>query len=278
MGKPNLILIVLGQSCPLTRIGKPSEEHGFTFMTASDSFRSMKASNWEFRNRAMVFGLMFGFTFPLYALDHQNSTVALANWLGAELRMDTDLVARLLFAFAAFLLVVAALIRTWASSYLQASVVYASEVKSESLVADGPFRRVRNPLYFANVLMIIAMGALMSRLGFLVAVIAMVVFCYRLILREEAELQASQGQLYRAYSKAVPRLWPSLWPRVASAGRQAKWREGIKAESWYWGFAAALIAYAITLKLKLFFVILAVSLVLFWVSSMALQKKSESQL
>ena len=226
----------------------------------------------------MVFGLMFGFTFPLYALDHQNSTVALANWLGAELRMDTDLVARLLFAFAAFLLVVAALIRTWASSYLQASVVYASEVKSESLVADGPFRRVRNPLYFANVLMIIAMGALMSRLGFLVAVIAMVVFCYRLILREEAELQASQGQLYRAYSKAVPRLWPSLWPRVASAGRQAKWREGIKAESWYWGFAAALIAYAITLKLKLFFVILAVSLVLFWVSSMALQKKSESQL
>ncbi len=276
VGKPNLI--VLRQSCPLIRIGKSAEqEQGFTFMTAGDSFRSMKASTWEFRNRATVFGLIFGFTFPLYALDHQNSTVALANWLGAGLRMDTDLVARLLFAFAAFLLVVAALIRTWASSYLQASVVYASEVKSESLVADGPYRRVRNPLYFANVLMIIAMGALMSRLGFLVAVIAMVVFCYRLILREEAELQASHGQPYDAYCKAVPRLCPSLWPRVASAGRQARWRDGIKAESWYWGFAAALIAYAITLKLKLFFVILVVSLVLFWVSSIALQKKSHSQ-
>jgi protein-S-isoprenylcysteine O-methyltransferase Ste14 len=237
----------------------------------------MKASNWEFRNRATVFGLIFGFTFPLYVLDHQNSTVALANWLGAGRQIDTDLVARLLFAFAASLLVLAALIRTWASSYLQASVVYASEVKSESLVADGPYRRVRNPLYFANVLMIIAMGAMMSRLGFLVAVIAMLVFCYRLILREEAELQASQGQPYHAYCKAVPRLWPSLWPRVASAGRQARWMEGIKAESWYWGFAAALVAYAITLKLTLFFVILVVSLMLFWVSSMALHKKSQSE-
>jgi protein-S-isoprenylcysteine O-methyltransferase Ste14 len=259
------------------RIGKSWREHGFTFITGGDTFRSMKATNWEFTNRAMVFGLIFGFTFPLYALDHQNSTAALANWLGTRLQMDADFVARLLFAFAAFLLVVAAVIRTWASSYLQASVVYAAEVKSESLVADGPYRRVRNPLYFANVLMIVAMGAMMSRLGFLVAVIAMLVFCYRLILREEAELHASQGQPYDAYCKAVPRLWPSLWPRVASAGRQANWAEGIKAESWYWGFAAALIAYAVTLKLKLFFAILAASLVLFWVSSGALQKKSNSQ-
>src|SRR3989442_13506873 len=64
--------------------------------------------------------------------------------------MDADLVARLLFAFAAFWLVVAALIRTWASSYLRAAVVYAAEVKTESLVADGPYRQVRNPLYFAH--------------------------------------------------------------------------------------------------------------------------------
>jgi hypothetical protein len=155
--------------------------------------------------------------------------------------------------------------------------VYAADVKSESLVADGPYRRVRNPLYFANVLMIIAMGAMMSRLGFVVAVIAMLVFCYRLILREEAELRASQGQRYVAYCKAVPRLWPSLWPRVASGGRQPKWAEGIKAEGWYWGFAAGLIVYAITLKLWLFFVILAASLALFGVSSVALQKESSPQ-
>src|ERR1700733_9177441 len=152
----------------------------------------MKATNWEFTNRALLCGLIFAFSFPLYFLDHQNSTVALASWLGSRLRSDPHLVARLLFAFAAVLLTVAALLRTWASSYLTAGVVYAAEVKTESLVADGPYRQGRNPLYFANVLMAVAIGAMMSRAGFFLAVVAMLVFCYRLILREEAELQASQ--------------------------------------------------------------------------------------
>jgi protein-S-isoprenylcysteine O-methyltransferase Ste14 len=224
-----------------------------------------------------MFGLIFAFTFPLYFFDHQNSTASLANWLGSRLQVDADLVARLLFALAAVLLIVAALIRTWASAYLHAGVVYAAEVKAESLVADGPYRQVRNPLYFANVLMAIAIGTMMSRTGFFLAVVAMLVFCYRLILREEAELQASQGGPYEAYRNAVSRLWPALWPRVACSGRQAKWAEGFKAESWYWGLAAALVAFAITLSVKLFFVILAASLALFWVSSVVLQKKLNSQ-
>jgi protein-S-isoprenylcysteine O-methyltransferase Ste14 len=248
----------------------------FTFAFGSVILRPMQATHWEFTNRAMLFGLIFGISFPLYFLDGQNATVALANWIGSRFQIDADLVARLLFASAALLLVLAALIRTWASSYLQAGVVYAAEVKTASLVADGPYRQVRNPLYFANVLMVIALGAMMSRVGFFVALAAMLVFCYRLILREEAELQANQGASYQAYRKAVPRLLPYLWPRIASAGRQANWGEGFKAESWYWGFAAALIAFAITLKVTLFFAILAASLVLFWVSSMVLQRKPES--
>jgi protein-S-isoprenylcysteine O-methyltransferase Ste14 len=233
----------------------------------------MKATNWEFTNRALVFGLIFGFTFPLYAVDHENSTAVLANWLGARFQMDADRLAHFLFAGAAFLLVVAALIRTWASAYLQAEIVYAADLKSQVLVADGPYRHVRNPLYAANVLMAVGMGSMMSRTGFLVVVVAMLVFCYRLINREEAELQASQGEQYERYRRAVPRLLPSLWPRVASSGRKANWGAGFKAESWYWGFAVALMAFAITLKIQLFFVILTASIGLLWVSSLVLQKK-----
>jgi protein-S-isoprenylcysteine O-methyltransferase Ste14 len=233
----------------------------------------MKATNWEFTNRALLFGLIFASSFPLYFLDHQNSTAALASWLGSGRQSRADLVARLLFALAAVLLILAALLRTWSSAYLRAGVVYAAQLKTASLIADGPYRQVRNPLYLANVLMAIAMGTMMSRLGFFVAVVAMLVFCYRLILREEAELHADQGEQYDSYRRAVPRLWPALWPRIASAGRHAKWADGFKAESWYWGFAAALVVFAITLKLTLFFAILAASLILFWVSSVALQKK-----
>jgi Phospholipid methyltransferase len=188
--------------------------------------------------------------------------------------MDANLVARLLFAFAAGLLVVAALFRTWASAYLHSSVVYAAEVKTASLVADGPYRRVRNPLYFANVLLAIGMGAMMSRTGFFAAIAAMLVFCYRLILREESELQASQGQPYDFYRKAVPRLWPSLLPRTASAGRQASWAAGFKAEFWCWGFAISVAAFAITLNTTAFFVILSASVFLLWLSTLLIQRKT----
>jgi len=207
--------------------------HGevFTFSIGDDTLLLVKATNWEFTNRALVFGLIFAFAFPLYALDHQNSTALLANWLGSRLRIAADFLTRVLLAFAAFVLVLAALTRTWASSYLHAKVVYAAEIKTDSLVADGPYRRSRNPLYFANVLMAVGMGALMSRTGFFVAVVATVAFCYRLILREEAELQASLGEQYERYRDAVPRLWPSVRQRIASAGRRANWTEGFKAES-----------------------------------------------
>jgi hypothetical protein len=76
----------------------------------------VRATNWEFKNRALVFGLIFGLSFSLYFRDQQNSAAALANWLGAARGMDANLVARLLFAFATGLLVAAALFRTWASS------------------------------------------------------------------------------------------------------------------------------------------------------------------
>ena len=244
---------------------------------ADGYFSSMKATNWEFRNRALLFGLIFAVAFPLYSLDPQNSTAALANWLGPRLGMDADLIAHLLFILAALLLLAAALIRTWASSYLRAEVVYAADVKTESLVAGGPYRHVRNPLYLANVLMIIGVGAMMSRTGFFVAVVAMLLLCYRLILREEAELQESQGDRYEGYRKAVPRLWPSLRPRISSAGSHARWSEGLKAESWYWGFVVAGVAFDITLSLKVFLVILVASFLLLWISSAVLRKKSNSQ-
>jgi protein-S-isoprenylcysteine O-methyltransferase Ste14 len=233
----------------------------------------MKATQWEFRNRALLFGLIFGFTFSLYVLDHQNSATALADWLGPRIGMDADLLLHLVLALAALLLILAAGIRTWASAYLHAGVVYAAEVKTESLVADGPYRFVRNPLYVGNVLMAVALGSAMSRSGFIVAVVLMWVFCYRLILREEAELQATQGEGYERYCKIVPRLWPSLVPHIAAAGRQGNWSAGFKAEFWYWGLATAIVVLAITLNTTAFFVTLSASIALFWVSSSLLQRK-----
>ena len=195
------------------------------------------------------------------------SAASLADWLAPKIGWNANLLARGLFAAAAIWLILAAALRTWASAYLEAGVVYAGNVKTERLVADGPYRRVRNPLYLANVFMAIALGSMMSRLGVALAVAAMLVFCYRLILREEVELVASQRARYRAYREAVPRLFPSFTARVPNSEREPRWGDGFRAEFWCWGFAAGLVAFAVTLSLPAFFVILAASLALFWLSS-----------
>ena len=116
---------------------------------------------------------------------------------------------------------------------------------------------------------------MMSRSGFVVAVVAMLIFCYRLILREEYELQTTQGENYLRYRKIVPRWWPSLRARVPSSGSKARWAKGFWAESWYWGFALASVVFAVTLAVKWFFFIMGASIVLFWVSSMLRTKKSQ---
>jgi protein-S-isoprenylcysteine O-methyltransferase Ste14 len=43
---------------------------------------------------------------------------------------------------------------------------------SEALVADGPFRYTRNPLYLANLPMAAGIGVLASRSGFIFLVLA----------------------------------------------------------------------------------------------------------
>ncbi len=174
-------------------------------------------------------------------------------------------------------LIAAAFLRTWASSYLRSDVVYASNIQASTLVADGPYRHMRNPLYFANFLMAIGMGAMTSRIGFLVLVLGMLWFCYRLILREESELQAGQGESYEQYRKAVPRFWPSLQPRAPAGPAQANWANGFRAEMWYWGFPAALIGFAATLKISVFFAIVTVSVLCFWILSRAQKKKARGR-
>lgn len=119
-----------------------------------------------------------------------------------------------------------ALIRSWAEAYLHSSVVHDAKMHSDQLTADGPYRYVRNPLYLGTVLLALGLGTMASRFGFAIVVAGIPVIVYRLILREEAGLLASQGERYREYFRAVPRLIPALHPRVPSGEARPDWVDG----------------------------------------------------
>ena len=201
--------------------------------------------------------------FLAYIIDHQNSGVAIGNWLtGLLATQATSSSYRLVFALGTVVLVLAACIPTWGTSYLQAEVMRDARVHTERLLADGPYRYVRNPLYFGNILL--GLGLMASRIGFLILSIGLTVFVLRLILREESELQRGQGDLYRRYCAAVPRLLPSLTARVPPARSAPRWGQAFRAEMMYWLRALSMAVYAFTLRLRPFWAVCAIAIASSW--------------
>jgi protein-S-isoprenylcysteine O-methyltransferase Ste14 len=227
----------------------------------------------EFKYRVWFFAALFFLAFACYWLDGVNAGQWAANWLAREVPRFTGVAwLRIVFSVGAALVFFAAALRTWGTSYLHASVMHDSKLHTERLVADGPFRHVRNPLYFGNIVMSFGMGIAMSRLGFLVLIIGMVFFSYRLILREESELSESQGESYRAYCAAVPRLLPSFSARVPSAGNTPNWTDGFLGELMFWGFTASLVVLAATLRGQPFEYVLWTSFMLPWLAAILRRK------
>jgi protein-S-isoprenylcysteine O-methyltransferase Ste14 len=226
---------------------------------------SFQASDFEFRNRFWIIASIYGVTFALYEADPTNITIALTLRIlrslnpSAIVTIDApnfDSIARLFFAFGTILLVLAALIRSWATAYLKSGVVHDSAIHSELLVADGPYRHVRNPLYLGNVLQAFGIGFMASRLGFVFLTLANTIFMIRLILHEEAGLLESQGESYRRYFDAVPRLWPSLLARIPGSAARPNWRDAVLGEMFFWIFAAGMAAFTVTLQSNHFLIAL----------------------
>jgi protein-S-isoprenylcysteine O-methyltransferase Ste14 len=169
-----------------------------------------------------------------------------------------------MFGMAALLVAASAMMRTWATAYLQSDVVQDPKFRTEAFVADGPYRHVRNPLYFSNVLMTFSMALLASRIGWLLIAAGMVVFQYRLIGREELELSRRQGESYQAYCRSVPRLWPSIRPSVPAGDLKPHWKQAWLAEAFFfWGFAAAMICFAVTFNPAYTFAIFGFSIIVY---------------
>ena len=216
----------------------------------------MRATEFEFRFRFFIIVAIFAGGFWCYALDHTSVSVMLARWLtnhpiALSVASDRHAVQAVL-AVGVVLAVLAAGVRTWAAAYLKSEVVHDWELHAEGLVADGPYRYVRNPLYLGGVLFGVGFALAASRLGFVVIVGGLTLFYYRLIAREERLLSETQGESYRQFLRAVPRLIPSFRPRVAAASLVPQWGQAVFGETFMWFFAVAGACFAATLSQRLF--------------------------
>lgn len=197
----------------------------------------MRASAWEFRLRVviMVGIISLGFWAPWIQAWDMGGRVSLLEWLALEtsrtglLRFTDATVAVIVLAMAISAL--GAILRVWGTAYLGAGVVNHVEMKAGAVMADGPYRYVRNPLYMGTWCMIAAVSFAMPATGALFTVVLLTLFLLRLILGEEQFLAGQLGEAYAAYKRAVPRLCPRLRGGLPQSGHKARWIRGVLAET-----------------------------------------------
>jgi protein-S-isoprenylcysteine O-methyltransferase Ste14 len=234
------------------------------------------ASDFEFRYRFWIFGAIFWIAFAAYSVDNVNVVPALVEWFARRRGAPpADWQYHAIFAIAALFCLAAATVRTWGTAYLNPEVMVDKQLHTSRLVADGPYRYVRNPLYFGNILLAIGFGMMASRVGFVLMVMGMIVFDYRIILREEAGIQATQGDSYRKYCEVVPRLLPALRPKLPSAGTVPSWTGGFLGEAFMWVLACSVVAFAITLNLRIFYVVLGSAFVVYFFCYLIIRKRQK---
>ena len=186
----------------------------------------MRATALEFRLRMWIQVAIVGLGFwsPWIGAQDFGKRVSTLEWLALELSR-TGLMA---FRYAAPAVIVAAslvaaagmILRVWGAAWLGYFSVHDAEMQAGGVMAGGPFRYMRNPLYVGGWFIMIAMSLIMPPTGALFTIVLGGIHLLRLILGEEAFLEGKLGEPYREYERSVPRIVPRLRPSLAPvAGR-----------------------------------------------------------
>jgi protein-S-isoprenylcysteine O-methyltransferase Ste14 len=232
----------------------------------------MKATAIEYRLRFVIHIVIFtlGFTAPwdrLYPLDGAGSStwLALAGGVARQGWVSFSAATVSLLVIGIVLAVKSAWLRTWGAAYIGSGVVKDGTMHGDAVVADGPYRYVRNPLYLGTWLHTLALALLMPPSGAVFAIVMIGLLQVRLVGAEEPFLTARLGVAYTAYCAKVRALVPSLRPQVAGAGARPQWGQAVLGELYFWGmagsFAVAGWRYNAFLLMKCMLVSLGVSLV-----------------
>jgi len=201
----------------------------------------MKAAPFEYRFRFALHALIYfcGFAFYWLPNSHESTWLVLTPWLERTGWLSFTGATITLLSLAIFFAAAGAFLRTWGAAYLGSGVVQSADMHGNTIHADGPYRRTRNPLYLGTFLHTLAHTLLMSPYGALFTITAIGLFQLRLIFTEEPFLATKLGQPYLDYRKRVPRFLPSLTPRIPPSGAKPHWLQAILGESYMIGTAVS---------------------------------------
>jgi protein-S-isoprenylcysteine O-methyltransferase Ste14 len=178
--------------------------------------------------------IILGFWAPWIQAWGIGSRISLLEWLALELSRTGLLrftaATPAVIVISALIAGIAALLRVWGTAYLGSGTVQSVRMQAEGVMADGPYRYVRNPLYLGLWCMVAAMAFLMPPTGALLAMVLLTLFLLRLIFGEEQFLSTQLGEPYRMYKTGVPRLIPRLRTAVARGHSKPNWLRGVLAE------------------------------------------------
>ncbi|MBV8137561.1 MAG: isoprenylcysteine carboxylmethyltransferase family protein, partial [Deltaproteobacteria bacterium] len=142
------------------------------------------------------------------------------------------------------LAVLGAALRFWGTAYLGRSVVFDKAMHAHSVVAAGPYRYVRNPLYLGSMLTALAISISMPVSGAAFFLVALCLFVVRLALGEESFLRAKMGDAYDEFSKHVPRWLPSFSSRLPASEAKPAWSSAAMGEFFPLGIALCFIIFS----------------------------------
>ena len=210
----------------------------------------MRATAIEFRLRMAINAviIILGFWAPWIETWGIGKRISLIEWLALQLSRlgiaSFSLATSGLVIVASLFALVAVAFRIAGTAYLGPGTVNSTNMIAGSVVADGPYRIVRNPLYVGLWCMTAAMAFLMPATGALFAVVLITIFLIRLALGEESFLAARLGDNYLAYRSAVPRFIPRLRGTPASTGAKPAWLRALLAELTPVGVLVGLIVFS----------------------------------
>tara|TARA_B100000959_G_scaffold286381_1_gene364777 strand:+ start:3503 stop:4054 length:552 start_codon:yes stop_codon:yes gene_type:complete len=118
-----------------------------------------------------------------------------------EVSLNTSLI---LSVLGFFLVMLGGFGRIWASLYIEG-------FKTKTLIKEGPYSMVRNPLYFFSLMIFTGLCLAIKSIPISIALITIfTLFHIPTILSEEKILLDTHDESYRNYYKSTPRLFPNI--------------------------------------------------------------------